>query len=402
MLHYLFEAMLALRLRRDTTLAAAALARVESYPTARRRLRTLEQIELWHGLVALLDDDAPGAAAHLRQAVELMVEWDRLLLLPTAAVYLAEAEWRLEDEAAADAAADRALWAARRQGSSHLLMQALREFPAVVARRLDAEAGSDSAWHEIGRTLMSERLLTGAELVPHVEVREFGTPAIVVDGMAVQPKLTRSVELLAYLAAHTGPASRGELLDDLFGGRADDSARSYLRQAVNRLREALPPDAPLAVDADAVAWNDEHLTSESIRFRSAVQQALHVHGRERLAALVLALETVERGEYLPGARSRWAGERREELRDAANDARLAAADAAFGVGELEQAEAQVQRVLRDDAYRESAWRLSMRIAGALGHDDRVIARFRSCQAALAELATEPAASTRQLLAQLRR
>jgi DNA-binding SARP family transcriptional activator len=150
------------------------------------------------------------------------------------------------------------------------------------------------------------------------------------------------------------------------------------------------------------ALTDEHLTSDSIRFRSEAQQALHVQGRARLDALVHALEVVERGEYLPGARSLWADERREQLREAANDARLAAADAAFALGELEQAEDQVHRVLRDDAYRESAWRLSMRIAGALGHDDRVIARFRSCQAALAELATEPALSTRQLLEQLRR
>jgi hypothetical protein len=44
----------------------------------------------------------------------------------------------------------------------------------------------------------------------------------------------------------------------------------------------------------------------------------------------------------------------------------------------------------------------MRIAGSLGHDDRVIARFRDCQAALAQIATAPADSTRRLLEQLRR
>ena len=111
---------------------------------------------------------------------------------------------------------------------------------------------------------------------------------------------------------------------------------------------------------------------------------------------------LERGDFLPEARSRWADRRREELRELAIDARLAAAEAAFDLGDLELAEAQVQGVLRNDAYRESAWRLSMRIAAALGHDDRVIARFRSCQAALADLSTTPADSTRRLLEQLRR
>ena len=47
----------------------------------------------------------------------------------------------------------------------------------------------------------------------------------------------------------------------------------------------------------------------------------------------------------------------------------------------------MQGVLREDPHRESAWRLSMRIAGALGQEDRVIARFRDCRAALAEVAT---------------
>ena len=64
--------------------------------------------------------------------MEACARSDRLLELPTAAVYLAEAEWRAGDEDAADRAADLALEAARRQGSNHVLLQALADFPAVV------------------------------------------------------------------------------------------------------------------------------------------------------------------------------------------------------------------------------------------------------------------------------
>lgn len=402
MLHYLFETTLALRFGRDPVLAAEALAKVESEPTAGRRLRTAEQITLWRGLIALMSGDAAAAAMHLRRATELLYRWDRLYFLPAAAVYLAEAEWRLEDEAAADAAADLALSAARRQGSNHLLLQALREFPAVVSRRLDAESGSDSAWHSIGRTLMSEGLIWSAGLVPRVHVREFGVPTIVVDGVEVQTKLTKSIEILAYLAVNRRRVTKVQLLDDLFDGRADDSARSYLRQALSRLRDALPDDAPLVIGAEEVAWEDERLACESLEAQSSVQQALHLHGRERLEATLEALEVLDVDEYMPGVQSRWVDERREDLRTLATEARLAAAEAAFAASDIEQAEVQVQRVLREDAYRESAWRLSMRLAAALGHDDWVIARFRRCQEALSELAAAPADSTRDLLEQLRR
>ena len=192
---------------------------------------------------------------------------------------------------------------------------------------------------------MSEGLIVTAGLRPRVHVREFGTPAIVADGREEHPKLTRSVEVLAYLAERGGRATRPELLDDLFDGRADDSARSYLRQALRGLREALPADAPLTVEGDDVLWTDEQLTSDSLQARSDIQQALHLRGRARLDALRSPLEVLERGDFLPEARSRWADRRREELHELATDARLAAAEAAFDLGELELAEEQVQGVL---------------------------------------------------------
>lgn len=42
----------------------------------------------------------------------------------------------------------------------------------------------------------------------------------------------------------------------------------------------------------------------------------------------------------------------------------------------------------------------MKVAAAMGHDDRVISAFRRCQDTLAELLTTPAQSTRRLLDQL--
>ena len=55
-----------------------------------------------------------------------------------------------------------------------------------------------------------------------------------------------------------------------------------------------------------------------------------------------------------------------------------------------------------DPYREAAWRLQMRLASAVGDEDRVIGAFRGCERALAELGARPAGATRHLLDALRR
>jgi DNA-binding SARP family transcriptional activator len=79
-----------------------------------------------------------------------------------------------------------------------------------------------------------------------------------------------------------------------------------------------------------------------------------------------------------------------------------AAAAALAAARYDEANRLTEAVLRADPLREAAWRLAMRIANALGDEDGVIAGFRACERALAEIGTVPAASTRQLLESLRR
>jgi len=145
---------------------------------------------------------------------------------------------------AADRAADIALGAARQQGSNHVLLQALADFPAVVARRIDAEPHADSAWHGIGRALAAQGVAVGTRIPTTVELVEFGSTAIILNGTEARPSLAKCYELLGLLAARNGaPASRDELLNCLFDARTDESARSYLRKTVIGVRRMLPPDA---------------------------------------------------------------------------------------------------------------------------------------------------------------
>ena len=232
------------------------------------------------------------------RAVAAMRAGDRILELPTAAVYLAEAEWRAGNEDAADRAADIALEAAQRQGSNHILMQALADLPAVLSRRIDSEPSADSIWHQLGRALIAQGVRLTANPGASIHFSDFGERSLEVDGELRPPKISKSYELLAYLMTH-GEATREGLLGALFKGRADNSARAYLRQAINGLRECLPERALVAPQGGSVALADDVLiVSDSERLESRLIEAARLQGRDRVAATLDAL-TLSRAGRVP-------------------------------------------------------------------------------------------------------
>lgn len=402
-LNRLIEAKLELRLHRDPEAAVGILSQLEARDDARRYQFIAEQIDTWWGLASLMSGANADARDRLARAVESMVAARRILELPTAAVLLSEAQWRMGCEELADQAADLALGAAQRQGSNHHLLQALADFPDVLSRALDAEPVADSPWHDVARALMARGVCLQTEQATTVSLSEFGQLTITVDGREARPRITKSALLLAYLASAPGHAAeREELLGALFDGRGDESARAYLRQAAHRLREALPDIGPsfcrnrLQFDRPVV------LRSESFVFESLLARAAPLVGAARLAVLTEALEIPAIGEYLPGVDTTWAKERRGRLADLAVGAALDAAQLAFADGKYRDAQRLVELTLEKDPYKESGWRLLMRIAHATGDEDRVIAVYHQCQQALDSLDAAPSPSTQQLLAQLRR
>jgi DNA-binding SARP family transcriptional activator len=402
-LNWLIEAKMELRMFHNVSAAVDILDRAER-AGARRYGFIAELMDLWRGLAHLQADHAAEALETLERAAATMTAGDRDLELPAVQVYLAEAWWRLGEQDAADLAADRAMEAARRQGSNHQLILALSDCPAVVARRLDAESGSDSPWHALGRTLLDAGVTVQREAALAVRIREFGELSITVDGVTTKPRIAKSLQLLAYLATQPGhEASREALLEVLFDGRDDNSTRSYLRQAVHRLREALPSGVgPSFVGRTLQFASPITLVSESETVFAQLASARRLRGRQLVDAVRGALAATAAGEYLPGVDSEWATDRRGRLATLASQARLQAAQASHEAEDYLGAERLVRDVLSYDPYQESAWRLLMRIGAALGDEDRVIASFRACQAALGELGAQPSDYTRRLLDQLRR
>lgn len=404
LLNRLIEAKLELRLARDHERADAVLLALAARPEAAAYGFIAEQIATWSGMVLLLRNQDEPAARRLRRAVRTMQSTDRILELPTAAVFLAEAEWRLGNEDASDRAADVAADAAERQGSDHLLLQALADFPAVASRRLDADADADSRWHDLGRALLARHVPVTAHGSTRVVLDEFAGPTLLVDGTRVRPRIRKSYELLAYLLAARRPAvPRAELLDALFDGRNDSSARAYLRQAAHQLREVMPDGARPVVEHEQLRIAGGcPVESAYARVEQLLARAPHLPEAARLELLDEALRILDRGDYLTGIDSPWVRERRERLARLASDARHEAAKASYVLGRYRVARDLAEEVVASDPYRESTWRLLMRIGHALGNGDAVVDAFRRCEDALKSLGAVPSPTTVALLAALRK
>jgi DNA-binding SARP family transcriptional activator len=399
----LAKARLQLRVRDDPAAALNTLDAVELRRATTVFLRMSESEKMWRGLAYLKQGRDAEAFEILRTSVESMMRGDRILELPTAAAYLAEAAWRVGDELAADQAADLALDSARRQGSNHLLHKALDDVPMVLTRRLDAEATALSPWHDLGRARKANTNRGSTPTYTTIELREFGRRELIVGGDLVKMPIGKSYELLAYLLTQPQrPIHRDALLGVLFDDRQDASSRSYLRQSIRWLKVAMP-EGVLDVNNETVTLvDDSQIRSEAGELTRRLAEASTQRGEERLARTLEAIATYEKGPYLPGVRSTWADARERVLTELVTDARAQIAVIATQTGRHDLAVSLAHKVLDEDPGRESAWQTLMLASEAVGDQDGIAAAFRECENALADFGLAPSPTTRGLLARLRR
>lgn len=324
------------------------------------------------------------------------------LELATAAAYLAEAYWRLGQEDASDAAAELALSESAAQGSQHLLLAALADVPAVAVREADASPTRMSRWHELTAALSGQDMLRVTSRAPRLLLEEFGEPFLTVDGQRAPLRLSKSLELLSYLLAARREVPRQELLDALFDSRNDAAGRSYLRQALYRLREVLPEELVPQQEGDRFRLSRPDLISGSAQvLLDTLVQAERQDGEVRLRTMTDALAHAERGPYLATLCSTWVEQRRAEIGERIDGGRVEAARLAFRLSRYREARQLVDSVLRQSPYREQAWQLAIQLAHASGSDDSVLALYQRYTAAMREVGVAPSAEVRRLVARLR-
>jgi ATP/maltotriose-dependent transcriptional regulator MalT len=396
------EAKLCLRLRQDTEAADRALAEAKA-GGAEEFAFSRELYRLWRGLSLLFRDRNSEARTELEACVEGMRHGDRRLELATAAAYLAEAYWRLGEEEASDAAAELALTESAAQGSQHLLLAALTDVPAVAVREADASPTRMSRWHELTAMLSSQDTLRVTARAPRLLLEEFGEPVLTVDGEHTPLRLSKSLELLSYLLDARREVSRQELLDALFDSRNDAAGRSYLRQALYRLREVLPEDLVPRQEGDRFFFPCPDLVGGTARVvLDTLVQSDHQDGEIRLRTMTEALAHADRGPYLAPLSSVWVEQRRSEIGERVTSGRIEAAKLAFRLSRYREARQLVDDVLKASPYREQAWQLAISLAHACGSDDSVLGLYQRYTAAMREFGVAPSAEVRRLVTQLRR
>ncbi|HEX5851699.1 MAG TPA: AAA family ATPase, partial [Solirubrobacteraceae bacterium] len=207
------------------------------------------------------------------------------------------------------------------------------------------------------------------------------------------PTSRRAWSLLAYLALHPGPQSRGVLAARFWPDVLDSSARASLRSAIWSLRKALGPgaEAILLAGRDDVALADRELSVDALAFEELIQQ-----GRDADAVALCD------GELLAGFDDEWISIAREEHRERLLKALERLACACDAVGDAHGAIEWSRRQVASDPFGEEAHRHLIARLAESGDRAAALLAYRSLADRLRrELAVAPSPLTRQLVDGLR-
>ncbi|WP_019010191.1 hypothetical protein [Deinococcus aquatilis] len=178
---------------------------------------------------------------------------------------------------------------------------------------------------------------------PMLQITALGDFAAHLLGQPVAIPLAKSRELLVWLALH-GSGSRDELVTALWDGSAEERHIEYLRVAIRRLRSALRPGLPLALDPLPYAQGRYRLSADLRVILDAQPDGLLPD-----PAALGEVFASHRRTFLPGAETEWAQEvRRSCLR------RAVEVGLAWGAQLLSTAPAQAVGVYRQVLQLE-AW-----------------------------------------------
>lgn len=257
--------------------------------------------------------------------------------------------------------------------------------------------------------------LDGQEHAPHVEVACFGSFALHVGGVSVDPRRVRrkkTLTLLKILLAYRGaPVSKDVLIENLWreGDPVTKSGQLYV--LVHELRRLLGCEEG---DRDHVRRDGDRYFVEpasSLRvdvweFERLVRMADEVETRGEVGAALAAGEeaaALYRGDFMADdAYAEWCWQERAWLRETFLDLLIRLAGWARTCGEVARGVAYLRRAVALDPLRESAHRALMETLWAAGMRDAAVRQYQACEEVLRrELGVGPLPETTRLLERIR-
>jgi DNA-binding SARP family transcriptional activator len=208
--------------------------------------------------------------------------------------------------------------------------------------------------------------------------------------------------LFAYLVLNAGVTHRREKLASLLWPEASETnARSYLRQALWRIRKALL--------SGSLSWEDYlHISDINVTFDNQsdywldADQLLKSTGEKSVEQLI-AIVQLYRGELLPGFYDEWVVFERDRLLTAYQHKMDLLLNSLIQVGQWQEALKWGEQWVRFGYSPEPAFRALMQAHAGLGNQGMVSATCQRCLESLnRELGLEPSPETQQLYEQLLR
>ncbi|HET8569642.1 MAG TPA: BTAD domain-containing putative transcriptional regulator [Candidatus Limnocylindria bacterium] len=234
---------------------------------------------------------------------------------------------------------------------------------------------------------------------PRLEVRLLGRFELRIVGRSVDLPSRPAQSLLAYLVLTAGTRHRRERLAALLWPDADEeNARTYLRQALWRIRKAIPSEA-----ADTPFLSADDLTvsfDPRASYRLDVAEFDRAAPGDELEALAACVGAYG-GELLPGFYDEWAVRERERLEALLPSRMERLIDALAERGRWTDVIEWGERWIALGGAPEAAYRALMRAHHERGDRSLVAAAYRRCAEALRrEIDVGPSDETRELYTRL--
>lgn len=235
-------------------------------------------------------------------------------------------------------------------------------------------------------------------------VADLGLRVRVLGGFAVEGHEERALGtrkariLLKRLAVAGGqPVPSDEIAVAVWGGDLPQNPADQVSVLVSRLRSVLGADRLPRSDAGyrlAADWFD---LVELQRTVSQLEERLREGEKGAALAAAHAVLGLARGSLLPEEDGDWVEDARPASERLVARARLLAAEAAVGAGELGAARSAAQSVLDHDPYDEAALRLVMRADTLAGRPGAALAAYAVVRHRLSEdLGADPTVETERL------